>query len=53
MTKYAYIGPNNAYAAIDNYTFRNIQESFKDNCIPYTIHYDSERDIEAISIYHN
>lgn len=53
MTKYAYIGPNNAYAAIDNYTFRNIQESFNENGIHYSIHYDSETDIESISIYHN
>lgn len=36
-TRYAFIGPNNTYAAIDHYTFRVINDSLIENEIPFEI----------------
>ena len=46
--QYAFIGPNNAYAAIDHYTFMNISGSLTENGIPFEV--VRTRDIMAIQI---
>lgn len=35
--KYAFVGPNNSYAAIDHYTFMNINDSLIENGIPFEV----------------
>lgn len=50
---YAFIGPNNGHAAIDEFTFKTIEASLIENGISHTITYDAETNITAIAINSN